>query len=469
MPNNAQCAVGYCDNIVTDYIVKRSHVGELTVHKWPTDKKLAEIWRKQVAKSRSDSFNPAPGAKGTYVCSNHFPQGKRTPSNPETDYPSVFMTVSEHFKSSTPKKRKRNRLQERERSPSPRHKRKLDVESEDAPSEVSDTREDDPTVYLPMRFEQLTRESDVRFYTGLPSTEAFRCLLDYLLPKAKNMQYWRGSKQTEKERPKDPTPFQQFAGGYDSRTGPPRKLRLEEEFLLTLMKLRLSLLLEDLAFRFQISSGSASSIFITWVKLCSKELSVLIIWPSRHQIKKTLPGCFRKIYPKVRCIIDCFECFTATPSGLDLAATMWSEYKHHYTFKVLVAITPNGAVSYVSPAYGGRATDIFVVKDSGFLNLLEPYDEVMADRGFKIREELMMRMSTLCIPPSKAAAMQTLPSDVRKTSSIANVRIYVEQAIGRMRVFHILKHELPIHLLSLADDIVRVCGALCNLLPPLAS
>lgn len=148
---------------------------------------------------------------------------------------------------------------------------------------------------------------------------------------------------------------------------------------------------------------------------------------------------------------------------------MWSEYKHRYTFKVLVAITPNGAISYVSPAFGGRATDIFIVKDSGFLNLLEPYDEVMADRGFKIREELMMRMAKLCIPPSKAASMQMLPSDVRKTSSIANVRIYVEEAIGRMRVFHILKHELPIHLLSLADDIVRVCAALCNLLLPLAS
>lgn len=154
---------------------------------------------------------------------------------------------------------------------------------------------------------------------------------------------------------------------------------------------------------------------------------------------------------------------------MDLAATMWSEYKHRYTFKVLVAITANGAISYVSPAFGGRATDIFIVKDSGFLNLLEPYDEVMADRGFKIREELMTRMATLCIPPSKAASMQMLPSDVRKTSSIANVRIYVEEAIGRMRVFHILKHELPIHLLSLADDIVRVCAALCNLLLPLAS
>ena len=65
----------------------------------------------------------------------------------------------------------------------------------------------------------------------------------------------------------------------------------------------------------------------------SKELSLLIVWPSRQQVNKTLPTCFKKLYPNVRCIIDCFECFTETPSGLDLAATLWSQYKHHYTFK----------------------------------------------------------------------------------------------------------------------------------------
>ena len=135
--------------------------------------------------------------------------------------------------------------------------------------------------------------------------------------------------------------------------------------------------------------------------------------------------------------------------------------------KSLVAITPNGAISYVSPTYGGRASDIFIVKDSGFLDILQPSDEVMADRGFKIKEELMMKICSLCIPPSKAASMQMLPGDVKKTSSIANVRIYVEQAIERMKNFNILKHELPITLLSLSDGIIRVCCALCNLLPPL--
>ena len=123
---------------------------------------------------------------------------------------------------------------------------------------------------------------------------------------------------------------------------------------------------------------------------------------------------------------------------------------------------------YVSPAYGGRATNVHIVRDSGvFWILLNHMMKLLADRGFKIREDLMLKMATLCISQSKAKSMQMLPSDVRKTSNIANVRIYVEQAIGRMNVFHTLKNELPINLIPLADEIVHVCAALCNLLPPL--
>lgn len=467
MPTHARCAVGYCDNDkrYPDLQTKRSHVDDLKFHKWPKEPKLAEIWRKQIAKSRSDDFNPTPGAQGTFVCSNHFPLGKRTPKNPETDYPSVFMTVSDYYHSSSPKKR---RIVNRMQKQSSASKTTTDSDSSEESDQELPT-ESDPTAKIPPRFEQLTREFEVKFYTGLPSTACFKCVFDFLVPKAQNMQYWRGAKQTEKKNPTDSsTQFQLFAGP-GRKSGPPRKLSLEQEILLTLMKLRLALLTDDLAFRFQVSSTTVSSIFITWIKLMSKELSILVIWPSISQIKKTLPSCFRKLYPKVRCIIDCFECFTETPSALDLAATMWSEYKHHYTLKALVAITPNGAISYVSPTYGGRATDVFIVRDSGFLDLIEPFDEVMADRGFKIKEELMMRMAKLCIPPSKAASMQMLSADVKKTSNIANVRIYVEQAIGRMKVFHILKHEIPISLLSVSDDIVRVCCSLCNLLPPLCT
>ena len=57
--------------------------------------------------------------------------------------------------------------------------------------------------------------------------------------------------------------------------------------------------------------------------------------------------------------------------------------------------------------------------------------------------------------------------NVKKTKEIANARIHVERAIGRMKHFSILKNRLPITIVPLIDEISIVCAALCNLLPPL--
>ena len=107
MPSDARCAVGCCDNDnrYPNNLVTRSHVQKLIFYKWPKDEKLADIWKKQVKKSRSDDFNPAPGAQGTFVCSNRFPLGQRTPKHPETDFSSLFLTVSDYIQSISPKKR----------------------------------------------------------------------------------------------------------------------------------------------------------------------------------------------------------------------------------------------------------------------------------------------------------------------------------------------------------------------------
>ena len=74
-----------------------------------------------------------------------------------------------------------------------------------------------------------------------------------------------------------------------SISGSSRKLSFEAELVLVLRKLRLDFLQNDLAYRFDVSPGKVSEIFITWVKLLSKQLGVLVIWPSKSQIRKTLP------------------------------------------------------------------------------------------------------------------------------------------------------------------------------------
>ena len=62
-------------------------------------------------------------------------------------------------------------------------------------------------------------------------------------------------------------------------------------------------------------------------------------------MRKHLPDSFRKYYLTCRVIIDCTELFIETPPSLDLAAMCWSQHKHHYTVKLLVGITRNGAIS----------------------------------------------------------------------------------------------------------------------------
>ena len=54
---------------------------------------------------------------------------------------------------------------------------------------------EDKTVFILMRMEQLTRERDVQFYTGLNGTVAFNTLFDLVVKKAAIMNYWKVEKK----------------------------------------------------------------------------------------------------------------------------------------------------------------------------------------------------------------------------------------------------------------------------------
>ena len=95
----------------------------------------------------------------------------------------------------------------------------------------------------------------------------------------------------------------------------------------------------------------------------------------------------------------------------------------------MICITPNGVISCVSPAYGGRTSDAYIVRDHGFLTLFEPYDQIMADRRFTIKTELALKQCTLAVPPNAASGWQMVSRAVKEISTVANVQIHVEQVI----------------------------------------
>ena len=102
--------------------------------------------------------------------------------------------------------------------------------------------------------------------------------------------------------------------------------------------------------------------------------------------------------------------------------------------------------------YAGNTSDKQLTNDCGIMKLLEPGDEVMADRGFEIEENLPPGVSSN-IPPFLGDQQQFSEEDEIKTRRITKQRIHAEKAIQRIKSFRILKHDLPI---SVAADLNKI-------------
>lgn len=291
-------------------------------------------------------------------------------------------------------------------------------------------------------------DEKIRFYTGLPSWEILMVA------------------------------FEHVAKYVTRRT---QSLNRFQEFAMVLIKLRLNVPFQDLAYRFVVSISTVSRIFSSWMVVMAARLAPLISWPDRERLWRTMPMSFQYAFGKqVTVIIDCFEVFIERPTNLLARAQTFSNYKHHNTIKILIGITPQGTVCFVSEAWGGRTSDKYLTENCGFLENLLPGDMVMADRGFTICESVGLKQAKLVIPAFTKGKSQLDPVDVERTRGIANVRIHVERIIGLLRrKYTILEGTLPTDFLSsnrggtpdtkipMIDKIVRVCSALVNLCPPI--
>ena len=135
--------------------------------------------------------------------------------------------------------------------------------------------------------------------------------------------------------------------------------------------------------------------------------------------------------------------------------------------KFLIGVAPSGLITFLSKAYGGRVTDCHITTDSGFLDLLEPGDIILADKGFpSIVESAQERGAFVCMPPFKRGDRQFSHSENQECYKIASVRIHVERAISRMKYFNILKF-LENSLLNKIDKILICIAFTCNNFPDL--
>ena len=241
------------------------------------------------------------------------------------------------------------------------------------------------------------------------------------------------------------------------------------------MRLPLNIPFQDLAYRFGVSRSTVSRVFDKWLDVMNARLDFLVKWPHRDNMRVAMPSTFQKSFgDRVSVIIDCFEVFINRPASLLARAITWSNYKHHNTVKLLIGITPQGVVSFISKAWGGRTSDKYLTEHCGILRHLLPGDVVLADRGFDISDSVGIYQATLKIPAFTRGKSQLMPMDVEDTRKMANVRIHVERVIGLVRrKYVILQSTLPIEFITTRrgdtvapiDKIARVCCALTNLSP----
>lgn len=213
------------------------------------------------------------------------------------------------------------------------------------------------------------------------------------------------------------------------------------QLILTLMKLRLNLDFTQLAFLFNVSNTTATNYFEIIIEVLYRRLKPFIKWPERDILQRNIPKCFKEAFP----------------DGV-------------------TGITPQGTVSFVSEAWGGRASDKQITAFSRFLNFISPHDVVIADRGFLITDSLSMRRAKLLIPAFTKGKKQLHPVEVEETRKLAHVRIHVERIIGMLKnKYRIFGSTIPMSMVcnigpdnrSILDKMVLICCALVNICPPI--
>ena len=105
-----------------------------------------------------------------------------------------------------------------------------------------------------------------------------------------------------------------------------------------------------------------------------------------------------------------------------------------------------------------------MTKQCGFLELLNPGDVIMADKGFIVQDILALKHVRLLAPPIMSKG-KVCSKATTMTRRFASVRVHVERMIRKLKSFQLIRWVIPLTLKPHASSIIRVCACLVNLSP----
>lgn len=284
--------------------------------------------------------------------------------------------------------------------------------------------------------DMLYKDEQVQAFTGLESIKAFRRLCDTF----------------ERLEPKTCPSHCRF------------KTKLEDRILLTLMKLKMNCSFPCLSAFFHTTTTSAATYFYQTLRMMHQFLKHLIPWPSREEVKKNLPKCFDR-FPRVRVVLDYCE-FPVECCGCgECSVRCLSPKKRIHTLKAEFGISPAGLITHVSPVYGGRASDKFILTKSGILDKLEVGDCILTIENALIRSECEEKGIKL-IQPIFSSDEQFILKGPEDIYYIEQAKVHIQQSILRLKTFAVLSDKVSWSMAPYFDEIIGVICGITNLSAP---
>lgn len=182
------------------------------------------------------------------------------------------------------------------------------------------------------------------------------------------------------------------------------KLPRKQKYLLFLIKLRTGISNEFLTVLFNVSDSSVSRYFNFVAFVMYSKFKVLNIWPSKDQVQKNMSQKILGYYYDRRVIVDCLEIKIQQSDNPDKQQLTFSYYKNANTAKAIVGLCPSGEISFISDLFCGSISNKEIFKKCDLLQNLAKGYLIMADKGFKIEDQLKAigcQLNTPCFLQNK--------------------------------------------------------------------
>ncbi|KAK3916520.1 DNA transposase [Frankliniella fusca] len=243
-------------------------------------------------------------------------------------------------------------------------------------------------------------------------------------------------------------------------------LSTRDRIVLTMMKIKLNVSYSALAAIFDLSnSQTCANYFYDMVIVLSKVLNCMVFWPSKEDILKNMPKCFKN-FKATRAILDAYEIPIEKPKCVKCRVRLYSQYKKNFTAKVMMVCAPSGLITLCAGAFGGRASDRVVTKFTGVYEKCDPSDALMVDKGFNIDDDCIAFLIKLIRPPFQRNKKYSKSESIQ-CAKIARARVHVERVIQRVREFGLLCGKIPWNICPYINELVVIASGLVNLSNPI--